>query len=185
MVGGVTPRAQEIIPVVKTDDTEQKIDCGGIHYVPNFEQPNFVTIAAINTQSNALDTEVVLGNSGVVYASPNNLYFTRQRSDHFWVDGRWQWTDKTDIYKFAMNNGDIAFAARGSVDGTPLNQFSLSEYAGDLRIATTSWREGSQITILDQNMQYLSSIDNIAPGEQIKSARFMGEKGYLVTFENR
>jgi uncharacterized secreted protein with C-terminal beta-propeller domain len=96
----------------------------------------------------------------------------------------------TSIYKFALNQGDIQFLAKGSVPGNVLNQFSMDEYQGHLRIATTSgemWRDDeftsrNNIYILDAQMNISGKVEGLAPGERIYSARFMGEKGYIVTF---
>jgi uncharacterized secreted protein with C-terminal beta-propeller domain len=65
----------------------------------------------------------------------------------------------------------------------------MDEHNGFFRIATTSgnnWMEGSQtsnnIYILDDTLQQVSKIENIAPGESIYAARFLGDRAYLVTF---
>jgi uncharacterized secreted protein with C-terminal beta-propeller domain len=65
----------------------------------------------------------------------------------------------------------------------------MDEHNGFFRIATTSgnnWGEGSQtsnnIYILDETLNQVSKIENIAPGESIYAARFLGDRAYLVTF---
>jgi inhibitor of cysteine peptidase len=85
----------------------------------------------------------------------------------------------------------IEYAASGSVPGYVLNQFSMDEYSGYFRIATTgsSWRlfsgGGAQnnVYVLDMNLKVVGSIEDLAPGETIYSARFVGKRGYLVTFK--
>ena len=103
-----------------------------------------------------------------------------------------EWRDptfETQIYKF--NLGDtVAYAAEGKVDGEILNQFSLGEYEGVLRIATTTgatWDGTSKnhVFCLENNggkLDVIGSIKDLAPGERLYSARFMGDKGFLVTF---
>jgi len=66
-----------------------------------------------------------------------------------------------------------------------LNQFSMNEYGDYFRVATTT-REGTSrnhIYVLDMALNITGSLTDLAPGETIYSARFMGEKGYLVTFK--
>jgi len=73
-----------------------------------------------------------------------------------------------------------------------LNQFSMDENREYLRIATTTgstWGTGQNMSqnnvyVLDESMSIVGRIENIAPGERIYSARFMGDRAYLVTFKN-
>jgi hypothetical protein len=105
-----------------------------------------------------------------------------------------------------MYEGNAAVPrASGSVAGRVLNQYSMSEFEGHLRVATTidaefffdpvfgvgeqtdpvnnvyvlGEAEGEEGTVLAT----VGSVEDIAPGETIQSARFDGPKGYLVTFE--
>ena len=96
----------------------------------------------------------------------------------------------TVIYKFALNEGEIKYLTKGQVPGTIINQFSMDEHKGYFRIATTqgdAWNTDQKSTnsvyILNQNLKKTGKIENIAPGERIYSVRFMGEKGYMVTFK--
>jgi inhibitor of cysteine peptidase len=100
--------------------------------------------------------------------------------------------DKTGIVKISLDNLDIT--ATGSVPGSLLNQFSMDEYNGYLRLATTtgsgfgfSWfwvssENANDIYILDGNLSIVGSIQGLGLTEQIYSARFVGDKGYLVTY---
>ena len=98
---------------------------------------------------------------------------------------------KTQIYRFTLKDGKATYAAKGEVPGTLLNQFSMDEYDGHFRVATTTgevWRSDeftsqNNIYILNANLQTVGSIENIASGERIYSVRFMGDRGYMVTFK--
>ncbi len=96
--------------------------------------------------------------------------------------------EKTMIYKFSLKDGSIAFQNQGSVPGRLLNQFSLDEFGGNLRVATTkgaSWgrtTSSNNVFILGSDLKPRGNIQDIAPGETIYSVRFMGKKGYMVTF---
>lgn len=79
----------------------------------------------------------------------------------------------------------MTYVASGEVPGMVLNQFSMDEYDGYFRVATTT-REGTSrnhIYVLDMALNITGSLENLAPGETIYSARFMGERCYLVTFK--
>jgi len=94
--------------------------------------------------------------------------------------------EKTIIHKISISNGDIDYQTNGEVPGYTLNQFSMDEYNNNFRIATTTgnWQAESlnHVYILDSNLQIIGKLEDLAHGEKIYSVRFLGEKGYLVTF---
>ena len=98
---------------------------------------------------------------------------------------------KTAIHKITIDGLDLKYSAKGSVPGTLLNQFSMDEHNGKFRVATTneyySTHNGNirynAVYVLDENLNIVGSLDRIAQNESIFSARFMGERLYLVTFE--
>lgn len=99
-------------------------------------------------------------------------------------------TKTTVIHKIAIDGTDIEYVAKGSVPGRLLNQFSMDEHGDRFRIATTAdhrtqhsgvVRENA-VYVLDEEMNTVGGLDNIAPNESIFSARFMDDRLYLVTF---
>ena len=98
---------------------------------------------------------------------------------------------KTIIHKISLDQENLEYSAKGSVPGNLLNQFSMDEYDGKFRIATTneyySHVKGnvrySAVYTLDENLKTVGGLDKIAPNESIFSARFLGDRLYLVTFE--
>jgi uncharacterized secreted protein with C-terminal beta-propeller domain len=156
-----------------------------------------VTLVSLDVDNNAQFTAVgVVAEPGLIYSSLQALYLTDTNYD-------WQGNNRTttDVYKFAYANRSATPVATGTVQGRILNQYSMSEYAGNLRVATTidpTWffdqttGEGG-IVSQSQNSVYVlgesngslavvGKVENIATGESIQSARFMGDKGYIVTF---
>ena len=99
-------------------------------------------------------------------------------------------TQKTVIHKIAIGkNGTIDYLSKGEVPGRLLNQFSMDENGSKFRLATTSeyfsqYRNYryNNVYVLDQNLKTIGSLEQIAPDEQIYSARFMEDRLYLVTF---
>ena len=94
--------------------------------------------------------------------------------------------EKTVIHKISIYNGQIEYKTNGEVPGYTLNQFSMDEYNENFRIATTTgnWRSESlnHVYILDGNLKITGKLEDLAHGERIYSVRFLGDKGYLVTF---
>ncbi len=82
--------------------------------------------------------------------------------------------------------------ASGDVDGFLLNQFSMDEFDGRLRVASTSapwWRSGgdsqSRVTVLQPTANSLvveGMVEGLGVTETIQAVRFMGPLGYVVTF---
>jgi hypothetical protein len=128
----------------------------------------------------------VAGVSGSVYASASNLYVSASH-----VGSWWDFTDAstaTNIYQFDLGDASVPLVAMGSVPGLTLNQFSLDEHDGVLRVATTNGfgdRASSGVHVLSAfggNLQSVGSVSGLAPGERIFSVRFIGDVGYLSTF---
>ena len=97
-------------------------------------------------------------------------------------------TEKTVVHKININQGKIEYKKAGEVLGHILNQFSMDEYKGKFRIATTTgetWGGNSlnHLYVLDEDMKVVGSVEDLAEGEKIYSARFMGDRAYIVTFK--
>ncbi|MFH1420693.1 MAG: beta-propeller domain-containing protein [Candidatus Aenigmatarchaeota archaeon] len=99
-------------------------------------------------------------------------------------------SEQTIVHKIAISNGNIEYKTNGKVPGHTLNQFSMDEYNGYFRIATTTgggWINGAStsanhVYVLDNSLQVTGKLEDLAKGERIYSVRFMGNKAYMVTF---
>ena len=97
--------------------------------------------------------------------------------------------ENTEVHKFALD-GSFTYKGQASVMGHVLNQFSMDEYNGYFRIATTSgntWDSknpsSNNVYVMDSGMNVVGKLGGLAQGESIYSARFMGNRAYLVTFK--
>src|SRR5690606_13084850 len=111
-------------------------------------------------------------------------------------DGRdiyYESQQSTLIYRFKLSQDEVEYQNRGSVPGNILNQFSMDESGDTFRIATTtdtyspttgSWTGNNLYVLNRDSMKVTGKIEDIAPGERIKSVRFIGNRGYMVTFKN-
>lgn len=97
--------------------------------------------------------------------------------------------EKTVVHKIGIDGGKIEYLTSGEVPGYVLDQFSMDENNGYLRIATTtgnSWRSGAtynHLYVLDSDMEIVGKLEDLAEGESVHSARFMGDRAYIVTFK--
>ncbi len=185
----------EIMPLYKEDDGEAEpiVDPTDVGYIEPLHAVNFITVASISMtdENKEVGKEVIVGNGQNVYSSVENLYIaqtTYPRYDNVGelMDG---FTEKTVITKFKLDDGDVSFLGTGEVKGHILNQFSMDEYDNHFRIATTAGRitrtsgtTSNNVYVLDSDLELVGSLEDLAPGESIYSVRFMGKKGYVVTF---
>ncbi|MBI4231671.1 beta-propeller domain-containing protein [Candidatus Peregrinibacteria bacterium] len=174
----------------KTGKMTEIADCSDIWYVPGSTGTSYTTVSAISVDDpNAkVDAEVVMGADGEVYASRDNLYLAEYGFDWWW--GSYDDDETTVIHKFALDGDNVAYKGKGEVPGTILNQFSMDEYNGNFRIATTTgsvWDSANpsknNVYVLDANLSTVGKLEGIAPGEKIYSVRFMGKRLYMVTFK--
>lgn len=179
-----------------------EIDYSQIRCFPDFSRPNYLIVAGVNLQrpEEKADISTYLGSGDNIYASMENLYVAvseykyevPENSDIMILPGSSGFSNsKTKIYKFALNDGKLSYSASGEVPGIVLNQFSMDEYNDCFRIATTSgdtWRNDeytskNNLYTLDSGLNILGRLEGIAPGEKIYSVRFIGSRGYMVTFK--
>lgn len=147
----------------------------------------------------AVDSKALAGYTGEVYSSAGNLYTTVG------------WDD-TEITRIAISEGTITPAANGTVEGRVKDQFSMSEYDGYFRIATTkdsyednteeyTWfdedgtphtesyathslrKRDNRVYVLDMDMNVVGSLADFGVDEEIKSVNFSGNTAYVVTYE--
>ncbi|WP_409228304.1 beta-propeller domain-containing protein [Gudongella sp. SC589] len=157
----------------------KELPVDSILYHPGRRMPNYLLIAAVDIMDGKepASIEAYLGSGSEVYMSENALYVSGNDYNSFWGS-------VTNIARFTVDDTTIGYSGGGMVQGSLLNQFSMDEFDGNLRVATTEWSGESlnSVYILDRNMNLIGSIENLAPGERIFSARFMGDMGYIVTF---
>ncbi len=97
-----------------------------------------------------------------------------------------------------IGNDNLEFKANGEVPGRPLNQFSLDEYKGNLRIAVTFEpldyfpggfyvnsrnEQASDVYILNENLNQVGAVEDMGKGERIYAVRFLQDRGFVVTFK--
>ncbi|MBP1926390.1 putative secreted protein with C-terminal beta-propeller domain [Sedimentibacter acidaminivorans] len=180
--------------------TNEKTEIGfdKIKYFPNYVDSKYMITVGINLddKKSEPDVDVYIGSTESIFVSKNNLYAT---VTDFLYESQSKSTDlynpiysvNTVIYKFGLKDGYINPVGQGKVPGNIINQFSMDETDGLLRIATTIgevWQTGqneskNNIYILNDSLNIIGKLEGLAPGERIYSTRFMGDKVYMVTFK--
>ncbi|MFM8379881.1 MAG: beta-propeller domain-containing protein [Planctomycetia bacterium] len=128
-------------------------------------------------------TSVIGGYATTLHMNAEELYVFSPR----WESIR---GPRTDVQKFDITGTAPVFVASGSFDGSLVNQFAADDHGDFLRVAVTETTPaGTRSNALHvlaaqgNTLAVVGSVENIAPGESIMSARFLGETAYMVTFE--
>ena len=164
---------------------------------------HFLVVSAVDEKEpeTCTDAKALISGSDLLYVSGGSIYalncdYSSSRT-------------KTEITKFSYADGKIGGIGAGRVRGTVEESFWIDEYNGDLRVLTTySGKAGvslidvisdlfdldyydperyvdhNALYILDEKMRLRSSIKDLAPEEQVRSARYFGDTAYFVTFRN-
>lgn len=173
------------------------VDCDRVYLPAEFAGFGSLVVLTVDIEDGLTinDSLSVFTDGQTVYASTERLAVATPRWPEFDREGRPIGDDdyRTAIHTFDISEPDrTEYAASGSVRGFLLNQYSLSEYDGYLRVATTDgtpWdsRESeSFVTVLREDgreLRPVGQVGNLGRGEQIFAVRFLGDKGYVVTFE--
>jgi len=171
----------------------------------------------------------ITADAGTIYASTSALYVTDTDYDYSAMSSR----EDTAVHKFDLTGEAARYVASGLVPGRLLNQYSLGEKDGYLRMASTvqsfnfsgpiimpmpavggsggsassgsstvstgvvtgiaqattrQSQNGNAVYVLHEGatagrLEIVGRLEGIAPGEQLYSARFVGDRGFLVTFK--
>lgn len=137
------------------------------------------------------------------YVSENNIYLLEEKYDGSYSnpkissifglkgilgvfeddDEEYDYGSYTYIYKFnLLEDGSIQYDKKAKEKGQTINQFSIDEYEGNLRVALYN-SEGSRIVIFNDEMKKIGETEKLAEGEKMYSSRFLGDRAYLVTYK--
>ncbi|HEV2779378.1 MAG TPA: beta-propeller domain-containing protein [Actinophytocola sp.] len=188
-------------------ESGQLVDCTAVSHPESYTGTSMLTVLTIDLtrELGVGDPVSIVADGDTVYGTGTSLYVADDHTPHA-VTGFGIMPNRrspvpvpaqrTEVYQFDISGpGKPVYVASGGVDGTLLNQYSLSEHAGHLRIATTVGEPGtccsdqvkseSVVTVLARRGEELATVGRIGGlgvGERIYSVRFMGPVGYLVTF---
>ncbi|MEA2143856.1 MAG: hypothetical protein QOI64_2286 [Solirubrobacteraceae bacterium] len=176
------------------------VACDDVRHPRRFSGLDLLTVLTIDLDKGLfnVDRDAVMAGAQTVYASTTGLYVASQRYVAALEAGRViPQRSRTDIHRFDTSRPDVTtFAASGSVAGFVLNQYSMSEFDGALRVASTEepvWFDDGQpagesesfVSVLAEHgrsLDLLGRVGGLGRGERIYAVRFVGDKGYVVTF---
>jgi inhibitor of cysteine peptidase len=177
-----------ILPQVYSEAKTTEIAASGIYYSDVVDYHNylgFTTFVGLNIADDAQEPAnmtIMMGGASNMYVSLNDIYVTYPSSDG----------QGTAIYRVHINESTMNFETQGKVPGYVINQYAMDEYNGYFRLATNSYDYNSNsgtttqqnnVYVLNMSLTIVGKLENLATGENLHSARFMGDKCYLVTFK--
>jgi uncharacterized secreted protein with C-terminal beta-propeller domain len=180
--------------------TRPLVQCRDVRYPPVFSGLGVLTVVTVDLDRGLppVDSDAVMMGSGTVYASANSLYVATQRflPVPLAAGGAPPTGATTEIHKFDISQRDRTdYRASGAVPGFLFSQWSLSEYKGDLRVASTElplwWNPTSPresesfVSVLAERsgrLVELGSVGGLGRGERVYAVRFIGDAGFVVTF---
>ncbi|MGI6746663.1 MAG: beta-propeller domain-containing protein [Anaerovoracaceae bacterium] len=156
--------------VISNESFHLKID--DVMIMPRYPSRGYLVVSAININNKEkTEVEAITAHGAIMYMNESSLYIAVN-----------DWSSASSIIKFNLEGMKIGYAGSGEVKGYLLNQFSMDEYEGYLRVATTSRDKGNGVYVFDESLNVVGSVEGLAEGETIYSVRFLGERGYIVTF---
>src|SRR2546422_8694343 len=154
---------------------------------------SFTTIVGFDTTQNNPSPSAkiyLIGTTSTIYVSLHDIYLTQPM---------WSQSQQTIVHRISIDGITITYQATGAVPGHVLNQFSMDEYNGYLRITTTNCcsqsggphplayaqinQQKTKPYVLDKSLHTTRKLEGLSPGEQIYSAPVMGDKTYPVTYK--
>jgi len=173
--------------------TRGRVDCAAIARPETYSGTAMVSVLTFDLGRSILsngDPVTVVADGDIVYSNGSSLYLAN--------DQRWRvvaMTDgvkapviaeKTELYKFDTGGtGRPRYVASGAVDGHLINQYAMSEWDSNLRVATTVGNQMSTVYVLRQQGKELTlagKVSGLGKNERIYAVRFVGPIGYVVTF---
>lgn len=185
---------EDYLPKTKINSAEKSLSPKDICIVNDSNSESFLIVSEIDilSKENTVVSKAIAGAGTNIYCNENNLYIANsiwddQNQAHRLKDISPTLKFNTEIYKIDITSG-IKFTAKATVSGAVNNQFSMDEYAGNFRIATTASDEKSndinKLYVFDSSLKKLGEIEGFAKGESIQAVRFSGNTAYVITYEN-
>jgi uncharacterized secreted protein with C-terminal beta-propeller domain len=170
------------------------VGCGQVSRPSEYSGAALLTVLSFDLAGDKLtsgDPVSVVADGETVYGNGTSLYVA---NDQRWRLDFWRGRSnsavkpETEIFRFGLAGAARpTFEAAGTVKGWLLNQYSMSEWDGHLRVATTDDKaQTSAVRVLKQQGRELTQVgevDGLGKGERIYSVRFIGPRGYVVTFK--
>ena len=204
--GNLRKEDDAIVRTYKEDNNKKEIALENIKYLKDVKtrEQTIISVVDLDNERANINVSSYLIDISNAYVSENSIYLLDQKYDYnggvppisklfglkgiigaFTYDDDYNYSsgDKTEIYKFDISrDGNVTYNTKNKIEGKTINQYSLDEQNGHLRVALYD-HNGARIAIFDKNLKQIGISDYVAKGETMYSSRFIGNKAYLVTYK--
>ena len=187
------------VPTVTRDGVDSLLTMDEILAPDGINASRYSIVAAIDVKNSKITgANGLLNFTNSVYVSENNVYVTREYSDEAKTDdGKIVTETKTDIAVLGYTEGGLERQVI-TVSGSVLNQYSMDEREGHLRVVTSTNKlitttgfgavdfeainSASLFVVNLESGEIIASVEDFAPeGEEVSSVRFDGDTLYVCT----
>lgn len=199
----------KIVRIYNENSVSKEIKLDNIKYLKDVKTKKQTLISSVDLNELNIDVKVdsYLMDISNAYVSENSIYLLNQKYEYNYNDvppvysifglqgiiGAFTYNLKdrdikengyyTEIYKFDISkNGDVGYKTKSKVEGQTINQYSLDEKDGHLRVALYD-SKGTRVVIFNEELKEIGRTNDLAKGEKMYSSRFIGNKAYLVTYK--
>ena len=204
--GNLRKESDKIVAYYTEDNKQIDLDLDNMFYLKNVDTDvqTLISTVDLDNPTENISIQSYLIDISNAYVSENNIYLLNQEYGYNGNDvipisslfslkgalGLWDYENDssysnrtTYIYKFNINNdGSVKYDTKTKVSGQTINQFSIDEYDGNLRVALYD-NNGSKVVVFNKNLEKIGETSYLAKGERMYSSRFIGNKAYLVTYK--
>jgi len=193
----------ELLPWLYTqtgvdNNYQDLVTCADI-YLPELKvNPGLMAISSFSTDGQNISSVAVMNNAWITYATQTALYVAQTSNGWWWWADPGQQRNQSVVYKFDLTSGKPDYRGLASIVGMIKDRFSMSEDNGFLRVvASEQWYDEDEnrmrsqhlIQILKENsrqlkLQNVGSTEPFGADEAVFAVRFVGDRGYVVTFRN-
>lgn len=203
--GDLRKENDKIVRDYKEDNNKQEIELENIKYLKDVKtrKQTIISVVDLENVKNNIKISSYLIDISNAYVSENSIYLLDQKYEYnngvppisklfglkgiigvLTYDDDYNYSSgyKTEIYKFDISrDGNVSYNTKNKIEGKTINQYSLDEHNGKLRMALYDYK-GARVAIFDEKLKQIGISDYVAKGETMYSSRFMGDKAYLVTY---
>lgn len=192
LVSSYTPFDSKSLPVCGRGDSPDELPADSIYTLQDNKSERFIMLSAVNTRDlkAQTDSKAILGEVRDVYCNQENMYIyadygeKKKQSFLFGLINS-ETSQKSQILKVGLTD-DVSFIAYTNLDGVIDSSYSLDEYNGNLRVATTisdGDKETAYLYVLDNELTTIGSLNNFAPDQYLAAIRYVGDTAYVVAYD--
>ena len=192
LVSSYTPFDSTSLPICGRGESPDELPADSIFTLQDNKSERFIVLSAVNTRDAKAQAEskAILGEVKDVYCNQESMYIYAdygEKKKQSFLFGLFnsEVAQKSQILKVGLKDG-FNFVAYTDLDGVIDSTYSLDEYDGNLRVATTlsnGDNDAGNLYVLDHELTTIGSLHNFAPDQYLAAIRYVGDTAYVVAYD--